>query len=62
MLANMTTVTSGRGDLSTEAKMAAEALLPWVRQFDGYRGIVVLTDGENGKAHFVTFWEDEHAL
>jgi hypothetical protein len=62
MLANMTTVTSDRADLNEGAKMAAEALLPWVRQFDGYRGIVVLSDGDNGKAHFLTFWEDEHAL
>jgi hypothetical protein len=61
MLANMTTVTSDRGNLGDEARMAAEALLPWVRQFDGYRGIVVMS-GENGKAHFLTFWEDEHAL
>jgi heme-degrading monooxygenase HmoA len=62
MLANITTVRTDRGSLDEEAKMAAEALLPWVRQFDGYRGIVVLSDRENGTAHFVTFWEDEEAL
>jgi hypothetical protein len=62
MLANITTVTSERVDLDEGAKMAAEALLPWVQQFDGYRGIVVLSNGESGKAHFLTFWEDEHAL
>ena len=62
MLANITTVRSDRTGLDEEARMAAEALLPWVRQFDGYRGIVVLSDGENRTAHFVTFWEDEEAL
>jgi hypothetical protein len=60
MLANITTVTSDRGDLDEGAKMAAEALLPWVQQFDGYRGIVVMSNG--GRAHFLTFWEDERAL
>jgi hypothetical protein len=24
--------------------------------------MMVLTDGENGRAHFVTFWEDEESL
>lgn len=62
MLANITTVQTDRADLDEGAKMAADALLPWVRQFDGYRGIVVLSSGQNGRAHFVTFWEDEDAL
>jgi hypothetical protein len=62
MLANMTTVKTDRGGLDEDAKIAAEALLPWVRQFDGYRGIVVMSDRENGMAHFVTFWEDQEAL
>jgi hypothetical protein len=58
--ANITTV---RGeDVETAAAMAAEALLPWVRDFDGYCGFMVLADGESGIARFVTFWEDEEAL
>jgi hypothetical protein len=62
MFANMTTVTTERTDLDGAARMAVEALMPWLTQFDGYRGIVVLSNGEGGRAHFVTFWEDEHAL
>lgn len=62
MLANMTSVKSAGANLETEARMAAEALLPWVRQFDGYRGMIVLSDGVNGSARFVTFWEDQDAL
>jgi hypothetical protein len=62
MLANMTSVKSDGANLETEARMAAEALLPWVRQFDGYRGMIVLSDGLNGRARFVTFWEDQDAL
>jgi heme-degrading monooxygenase HmoA len=62
MLANMTSVKSDGANLETEARMAAEALLPWVRQFDGYRGMIVLSDGVNGRARFVTFWEDQDAL
>jgi hypothetical protein len=58
----MTSIRSERGDLDQDAQVAVEALLPWIRQFDGYRGMIVLTDGENGRAHFVTFWEDEESL
>jgi len=58
----MTSIRSDRGDLDEDAQAAVEALLPWIRQFDGYRGMMVLTDGANGRAHFVTFWEDEEAL
>jgi hypothetical protein len=60
--ANMTSIRSERSDLDEDAQAAVEALLPWIRQFDGYRGMIVLTDGANGRAHFVTFWEDEESL
>lgn len=62
LLANITTVTGGGADLQAAAAMAGEALLPWVRQFDGYRGMLILADGESGTARFATFWEDEEAL
>jgi hypothetical protein len=62
MFANMTSVKTDRGSLEDEAQMAADALLPWVRQFDGYRGMIVLSNGENGTARFVTFWEDRDSL
>jgi hypothetical protein len=58
----MTSIRSDRSDLDEDAQAAVEALLPWIRQFDGYRGMIVLTDGANGRAHFVTFWEDEESL
>ena len=62
LFANMTSIRSERPDLATDAQAAVEALLPWLGQFDGYRGMMVLTDGEHGRAHFVTFWEDEDSL
>jgi hypothetical protein len=62
LFANMTSIRSQRPDLETDAQAVVEALLPWLGQFDGYCGMIVLTDGANGRAHFVTFWEDEDAL
>jgi hypothetical protein len=62
MFANMTSVKTDRTDLDGDARMAADALLPWVRQFEGYRGMIVLSNAESGTARFVTFWEDRDAL
>jgi hypothetical protein len=62
MIANITTVAGGGADLEAAAGMAGDALLPWVRQFDGYRGMIILADPENGVARFTTFWDDEEAL
>jgi hypothetical protein len=62
MYANMTSIRSDRPDLEQDSQAAVEAMLPWLRQFDGYEGLIVLTDGDNGRAHFVTFWEDEDSL
>ena len=43
------------------ARMARESMLSWLREFDGYRGILVLADGASGTARVLTFWESaEH--
>ena len=39
--------------------MAAESMLAWLRQFDGYRGLLVFADPGAGKAWIVTFWDDQ---
>ena len=49
-------------DLSGTARMASEAMLDWLQQIDGYRGLLALVDEEAGSACFVTFWEDEEAV
>src|SRR5919199_4046635 len=62
MRANMTTVVGDIPDFDFGATSAGEALLPWIREFDGYKGMIVLIDDESGTARFITFWEDEDAL
>ena len=42
--------------------MAGEAMLGWLQQMDGYRGLVALVDEESGSACFLTFWENEEAV
>jgi hypothetical protein len=49
-------------DLPGTARMASEAMLDWLQQIDGYRGLLALVDEESGSACFVTFWENEDAV
>jgi hypothetical protein len=49
-------------DLPGTARMASEVMLDWLRQIDGYRGLLALVDEASGSACFVTFWENEEAV
>jgi hypothetical protein len=49
-------------DLPGTARMAGEAMLAWLEQIDGYRGLLGLVDEASGTAYFVTFWEDAQAM
>jgi hypothetical protein len=60
--ASVTTVRGAGPDVGVTAKMAADSMLSWLREFDGYRGLVILTSPETGSARFVTLWEDLDAL
>ena len=53
----MTTVRGPAERVEEVARLAGEAMLTWLRDFDGYRGIVVLADEAAGVARVVTFWE-----
>ena len=48
--------------MSATAGMAAESMLAWLREFDGYRGLLVLGDPEAGNARIVSFWDSLDAL
>lgn len=49
-------------DLHGTARMASEAMLDWLQQIEGYRGLLALVDEDSGSACFVTFWENEEAV
>jgi hypothetical protein len=42
--------------------MAAESMLVWLREFEGYRGLLVLADPERHNARIVSFWDSLDAL
>jgi hypothetical protein len=48
--------------VTTTARMAAESMLTWLREFDGYRGLLILGDPATGTARIVTFWDSLEAI
>ena len=62
MHASLTTVRGAGPEVSATARMAAESMLTWLREFDGYRGLLILGDPESGKSRIVSFWDSLEAL
>jgi hypothetical protein len=62
LYASMATVNGPPEDFDKVAAMAGESLLPWIRQFEGYKGFIVLADRETSTAHFMTLWNSREAL
>jgi hypothetical protein len=60
--ASMVTVRAAIEDFDQITEMAGESLLPWIRQFEGYKGFIVLSDPDGGTAHFMTIWDSREAL
>jgi hypothetical protein len=62
MFASMSTFRGEGIDLDTAAKAAGESMEAWLRQFDGYLGLLLLTSQETGSAHALTFWENAESV
>ena len=62
MYASLTTVRGAGPEVSITARMAAESMLTWLRDFDGYRGLLILGDPSAGNARIITFWDSLEAL
>ena len=57
-----TTVQGGGPQVVETARMAGESMLTWLREFDGYQGLVILADPETGTARFMTKWDSMEAV
>ena len=57
VIAAMSTLRGPVSTLAEVSRLAAESVGPWLREYDGYRGTIVLGDEESRRAHLVTFWE-----
>ena len=62
MHASFTTVRDAGPDVADTARLAAESMLTWLREFDGYRGLLVFADPQSGVARIMTLWESAEDL
>jgi hypothetical protein len=53
----MATLTGAAEDLAGLAKLAQETMEDWLREYDGYRGLIVFIDEANGRSRVVTLWD-----
>lgn len=57
-MAKITGPATGLADIS---RMASESVEGWLREYEGYRGLVVLTDEDAQTSRVITFWETPEA-
>jgi hypothetical protein len=61
MIAAMAEFTGQVSELAEIARMAGEGIEGWLRDVDGYLGLVMLTDEETKTSRVITFWESTEA-
>lgn len=59
MHATMTTTQGTTEDMATVAVITGEAMVAWLRDIEGFLGLVFLTDEATGTAQVIAFWESE---
>ena len=57
----MSIVTGAALGMADYAAMAREAVEGWLREYDGYRGLLVFTDEDGQRARIITLWESADA-
>lgn len=63
MFARITTYKEGSPERVDEfCHAVVENILPALRRFDGFEGVLVLTDRQSGKVLTVVLWESEEAM
>lgn len=59
MHATMTTTHGSTEDMASVAVITGEAMVSWLRDIEGFLGLVFLTYEPTGTAQVIAFWESE---
>ena len=43
-------------------RITGESMRPWLVGLEGFRGLMILTDEQNGTGRVLTFWDSEEAV
>lgn len=61
MVAAMATISGPASGLAEISRMANESVEGWLREYEGYRGLLVFTDEKAQTSRVITFWETPEA-
>jgi heme-degrading monooxygenase HmoA len=61
LVVSITTLRGPVPEMDETGGVAGEALLPWLRDLDGFRGVMIATDEAREQAKVLTFWESRGA-
>jgi hypothetical protein len=61
MVAAMATVSGPVSGLADLSRMASESVENWLRGYEGYGGLIVLTDEAGQRSQVITLWETHEA-
>jgi hypothetical protein len=53
----MTTTKGTAEDMVAVAAMAGETMVEWLRDLEGFEGLVMLSNDDTGTTHVISFWE-----
>ncbi len=62
VFARMFTIEGRREHLGEFSRLGEEKVLPALQRLDGFEGMLVLANRQNGHILIVTFWESEEAM
>ena len=55
----MTTTKGTAADMTALAAMAGETMVEWLRDIEGFQGLLMLSNDETGTTHVISFWESK---
>lgn len=61
MVAAMATISGPASGLADISRMASESIESWLRDYEGYRGLIVFTDEDAQRSRVITLWETPEA-
>ena len=59
MYATMTTTRGSTEDMAGIAEMVGETMVEWLRDIEGFGGLLMLSDAGTGTTHVIALWESE---
>lgn len=59
MHATMTTTRGSNEDMALVAAITGDAMVTWLRDIEGFLGLVMLTEEATGTTKVIAFWESE---